>query len=902
MNGISVNHRNYVDQPINRFWLVATLVWTSVFVLSLHCSIAIAQIRLPAIDPSGNRIFLPAEQSTSLLGPFNQGGGLFGHHRNSPPPATPTAANSGGLFSGLRNLHHNNNQGFTAPTQPAFTHPAPVAPCNNPLDPNCGQRAVGAGQHLIPKADEARSRGAAGEIVMTPARIIAPVGSEVVVLAGICGSDGYYVINQPLEWMLSNDSVGQIIEVGGMEHPNFNRMVPPTSQKFDGQYAWGRSGLKEKTVTRGTPTPVDDIDLIKGQTYISLSSASAGTSYLTCVAPQCKAWDKRRATTLIHWVDGVWAIPLPVIASSGSNQSLTTVVTRVKDGEGIPGWKVRYSIVGGTPAEFVPTGSQTAELETNTTGQAIVQLRQQPGNLEPGTTQVRVDVIRPAIMGESELVVESGLTSVTWSAPALTIRVTGPQQAGVEQPYNYRIEVSNPGDQPSRDVRLFTTDITGDLQFISSNPKPAAYGNRLEWNLGTIPPGSPPQYIDVQMKSDKRGMRRVCFGIASQTDNLQTQACAETEVAAPCIGMKIDGPSKAFVNDDVTFAITVFNQCDDALQDVYVEVNMDTNLVARDLPNPIRANVGNLAFGEKKTLDLTLRVLNAGAPCFVARATAAGGNSTTIQRCLDVSASIQGQARIDLAGQQIVRVGQQSLVRMTLTNTGNVPLNTISLTHKHSPSLQISQLTDGFQPQRMGNDLSFPINSLQPGQSTILELLYNAIQADGNAFVDFVMTTPSGAQASQRLGIRIDPERGLNEQPIDNQPPTIPQDPLGSLQITAEPLQNNITVGQTVDVRFSIRNDRASSDRNVNISFLVPPGLAITNFNNEQGKLAVSTNTPDRTSFTLERRMELLPNEQLIFVVTMQAIRPGQYTFEVQANSEQSLGTITQRATINVIN
>ena len=73
---------------------------------------------------------------------------------------------------------------------------------------------------------------------MTPARIVAPVGAEVVVLAGICGNDGYYAMNQPLEWILSNDSVGQFIEVGGITtRPRLNNLIGPKAKKFDGQYA-----------------------------------------------------------------------------------------------------------------------------------------------------------------------------------------------------------------------------------------------------------------------------------------------------------------------------------------------------------------------------------------------------------------------------------------------------------------------------------------------------------------------------------------------------------------------------------------------------------------------------------------------------------------------------------------
>ena len=126
------------------------------------------------------------------------------------------------------------------------------------------------------------------------------VGSEVVVIAGICGSDGFFAVNQPLEWILSNDSVGQFVEIGGMHHSTFNKLIPPSSRKFDGQYAWGRTGLKNQILSRGTPTPVDDIELRKGQTFVSVSSASPGTSYVTGVAPKAEGWDRRKASTIIH--------------------------------------------------------------------------------------------------------------------------------------------------------------------------------------------------------------------------------------------------------------------------------------------------------------------------------------------------------------------------------------------------------------------------------------------------------------------------------------------------------------------------------------------------------------------------------------------------------------------------
>ena len=339
------------------------IIWHLGFLTGLAVLLAgCSQLQLPAIDPTGSRVFLPSPYTTSLVAPNN------GTNRSILPCRNQNRSQFG-VLPGASAVTSSQ-----VPLQPAFTQPAAIPPCGAQ---QCNNRA--ARKHLIPNPNRSKSRGELGEIILTPHRIIAPVGSEVVALAGICGGDGFFVTNQPLEWILSNNSVGQIIEVGGMEHGTFNRLVQPHAKKFDGQYAWGRTGLKESVLTRGTPTPADDITMLKGQSFISLSSASPGTTYLTAVAPKAEAWDKRRASTTIHWVDGIWSIPLPSSATAGTVHPLSTLVKSATDQGGISDWKVKYTIVGGAPAEFAPTGSTSVEAVTNEEGLATVQIRQPAG-------------------------------------------------------------------------------------------------------------------------------------------------------------------------------------------------------------------------------------------------------------------------------------------------------------------------------------------------------------------------------------------------------------------------------------------------------------------------------------------------------------------------------------------
>ena len=924
-------------------------LWIALVISMLLFYVGCRSAGLPAIDPTGNRIFLPSGNSTSLLSGGSQGEGgcclgldclsLSGRDGGCclglDCLTAPFSGNTeGGCCLGLDCLTTpfsccEKTKGYLTgwlngpvdpPVQPAFTSP-PVPPscCGA-----CGQQGCMGGcaglladhkQHLIPNPKGFKTRGQMGEIIMTPSRIVAPVGSEVVVLAGICGGDGYYVLNQPLEWMLSNDSVGQFIEIGGMHHPTFNRVVPPSAKKFDGQYAHGRTGLKDRLLTRGTPTPADDIHALKGQAYTSLSSASPGTTYVTCLAPKAEAWDKRRSSTVIHWVDGTWAIPLPASAAAGTVYPLTTAITRSSDGNGVPDWKVRYSIIGGAPAEFAPVGSQEAEVITGDNGKATVQLRQVAGKFDPGTTQIRVEVVRPAVFGESELVVESGVTSVTWSAPALTIRAIGPKTAGVEEAFNYRVEISNPGDQVTRGVILRTRDFSSDLEFISSEPKPAQYGKNYQWELGDVVPGANPRVVNIQMKSKQRGNSELCFEVSSDTDQLKTEACAQTEIAAPCLGLEIEGPTTAKVGEQIEFQINVANQCEQALNNVRLEVQYDTGLDATGVGNPIGLDLGTLDFNQKKSIPLLFDVLQPGARCFNMSITADGGHTARQRRCVEATLDSVPQVEMELEGQPSAEEGQKPLFRATITNSGNLPLADLQLNCRMSNSLEPIQVTKLFTHKWMGDDLFIQLGRLDPGESAVVEIVMLAKTVDPNAFVEMTLSSPSLASVTRRFNTRVEPPGTIGPLPPALLPPSDSGNNRGDaiqipgqsgdfsarkvLQVSASTFDKSIAVGARGRIEFSIRNSSEAEEQNIDIAVLVPPGLELQSFSDVDGN-PIAASVRGDSQYFLPRRTEMRAGETTEFSAFVIGKKPGNYTVEVSAISQSMAGTVSAKDQITV--
>ena len=158
--------------------------------------------------------------------------------------------------------------------------------------------------------------------------------------------------------------------------------------------------------------------------------------------------------------------PLPSRPRVQSN-ALTTTVWRQSNHCPRPGWIVRYQVAGGPLAVFAPAGTPSIDIPTNDAGQASAEIVQ--NDPSPGTSRVCVQVFRPAESGCQPVKVREASVLVTWTAPSLGIRQMGPPTAAIGETISYRIEVSNPGDLPARDI-VASEDVPDGLTFLQANP------------------------------------------------------------------------------------------------------------------------------------------------------------------------------------------------------------------------------------------------------------------------------------------------------------------------------------------------------------------------------------------------------------------------------------------------
>jgi len=738
-------------------------------------------------------------------------------------------------------------------------------------------------------------------VTLVPPTTVAPVGSEVVLLAGVRGPDNCPSTNRRLEWSLDPGGVGHFVAVGknrtiDLLYGDFNR-----PRKIDNTYAIGSTSREQIRLTRGTDTAEDDVCVSPGQGWITLTSPVEGTSHVTVFAPGVYSWDCRLRAATIHWVDARWCLPPPAIKPAGTTHLLTSTVTRYTDQEPTAGWLVRYEIVDGPPAGFAPDGAQAVEVTTDDAGRASAEIFQTtPG---PGTNKICIQVIRPASLGgphSKRLSVGSGSTLVTWTTADLAVRKTAPETVEVDATLSYKIEVSNPGDQPAEDV-VVTDELPESLEYIDSDPVAEIVGRTLRWNVGQLGAGQS-RAFDLNCRAVRAGSVTNCAqvtgnGNALADGPLSASDCATTTVTAPAIDVTITGPSQATVGDEVTFQILVTNQSQNTLRGLDIRDTFDPGLEHPQSTHSIETDLKELAPGESQQFTVTFRVTQAGELCHKVEVLDAGTIRATAKACVTASERGPGvvippangetmqppQEPVEVPAVSIKKtgplqatVGERADFTIEVTNSGTQTLTEVQVVDTYPSSLDPQFGSDGYRFE--GDNLVYTIDSLLPGETKTLKVVCQCLKPATRASNVVVVTTKEGAQAEARAFLDIVAvQSGLTIDVVD----------------LADPVRQ----GARLTYKIVVSNNGTQAEQNVSVVANVPLGM----IPDQLGTTGPGGRTITAQTVRFDPVAEIAPGETREYRVVVQAIQPGELTLRAELTSAKVMQPVGAEATTEVL-
>jgi len=707
--------------------------------------------------------------------------------------------------------------------------------------------------------------------------MVAPVGSEVVLLAGICRSDGHFVTRQPVEWLLSQESVGQLVDVG--QSHELGRLLHHSPRKFSNNFALTRTSTAAQVITRGTPDSSDDVKLLKGQTWITVTSATAGTSYVTAVGTGEENWEQRRQTAAIHWVDAEWTLPATAIVRAGQSHLLSTKVSHTSNGAPATNSVVRYQVVEGSPANFGQAGQTVIDVRTDAEGKADVTIT--GDTAQPGTTKVRIQILLSARDGGEPVIVGEGWTSITWSAAGLTLRASGPESAATEAEVTYRVEVANPGDLSTTNVKL-NAFLPEGLAFQDSNPGAERVGNRVGWQLGDLA-ARESRVVELTCRTRFEGDLRLQF--ETTADGLDATTQVTIRVIAPSLEIQIiDPPTSAKVGERVHFNVSVRNIGSFRVANVVVRDIFDAGLEhSFGASSPIERALGDLEPSLGKEFGVSFVVRSPGQLCHTVEAFADGGHQTSQRVCIEVA-----QPALDLSvqirGAAQSQVGQRVEYEIQVTNSGEGPLSDVRIFYEPTESLLPKLASQGSQLSATG--LVWEIASLIPNESQVRRVSCECLQEDPHATSQVTVTTAEGV--TRDAGTRTTISAVARPRRSETQP-VLPDDDSrstatsGALQISLAESFNPIQVGETTTYYIEITNDRDLGDKSVVVTFEVPRGLQFVRFRSDSVNL--QPHTEDGRIYTVDPIAELRPNQIRRLQVEVKAVTLGRHTFRVRAKS-----------------
>lgn len=725
-------------------------------------------------------------------------------------------------------------------------------------------------------------------VIVSPARLIAPVGSEVVVLAGVCGQKGTLRPGERVEWMMAPGGVGHFVDVDTGQHAHLHRLVGIGPRKVDNTLAVGRTASKLITLTRGTPEPADDVTVQPGQSWITVTSPVEGTSHVTAYAPDVYGWDGRKQTSIIYWVDAQWTFPPPAINPAGTRHAFTTTVNRQSDNAPQVGWAVRYEILDGPDAGFAPDGARVIEVPTNDLGQAIVEIFQ----LRPasGTNNISIQVIRPAELGSGRLVIGAGTTHKTWTTGDMALRMVGPAQAAVGAGVNYRIEVTNPGDLSLRDV-IVTDQLPPGMTFINSNPAAIDQGGRIEWRLGDIP-ARQTRLIDFNVRVDRAGTFNNCAS-ARSAENMSAQDCASTTVlptgaggpatVPPSTGqleLQLTGPATAAVGQEVTFNIVVTNRGAAPVGGLVLIDQFDDGLQHAVATSPIERDLGTLAPGASERVAVTFRVTRPGQLCNTVEVRSAGGLRASQRACVNASgtaipggAGDQPSISVRKTGPATRPVGEIASFTITVANNGRVPLTQVRVSDNYDPMLEPDTVTGGYE--FVGDDIVWTIPEVQPGASFALEVNCRCLSPSNRACNRVTVTTREGARGESEACVEIRPAAAAGGDGANSATS-------GNLTLTIADLRDPVAVGNDVTYEIRVVNNGATADQQAVITVTAPPELTpVSGTGAARGDI-------DGQTVRFQPFGEIRAGDTIRYQVRMRANRPGAARVRVQLQTRGS--------------
>jgi len=439
----------------------------------------------------------------------------------------------------------------------------------------------------------------------------------------------------------------------------------------------------------------------------------------------------------------------------------------------------------------------------------------------------------------------------------ILVEQMGSREIRAGQPYTYQLRVTNLTNQPLTGVVL--------RQHVSDNFKinqndaikmGQENGGDAQIQVGDLGPKQS-KTVDVSGTATGPGMLDTCLSAQYNPPTL----CAQIAVVAPALKAMAQGPSQVDVCQDITYRYTVTNTGTGTAHNVVLQKELPEGMQTASGQRTASANVGDLAQGESKTVDVRVKAIHAGQ--FATRATI---NSDVGQIQTDPVTTNVLAPRLAVtitAPKEQVAAGNLSY-RIDVKNVGDAPAVGTRLRVGATPGHVEFINAQGGQGAQLASERpggGQDLGTIAPGDNKTVTINFKPREGGQTDF-----TATAEADCAQPVTTSLN----TNLQTIT----------ASALVVTHD--VDPVPVGGNVTYRLTVENKGNTTDRNIKVTAVLPDSLQ---FVRGGGKTDVRN---DGQNVTFGEIPSLEPKQNVSWDVTAKALRADQADFKATMTSDST--------------
>jgi uncharacterized repeat protein (TIGR01451 family) len=448
-------------------------------------------------------------------------------------------------------------------------------------------------------------------------------------------------------------------------------------------------------------------------------------------------------------------------------------------------------------------------------------------------------------------------------SPALVIEKAAPAEIQIGKPAKIIVKVVNSGSAMAHDVAVHD-QIPRGTQLLDTTPpaKPGADGS-LVWELGSLKPGQQ-QQVEMQVMPTAEGE----VGSVASVE-FRAEASVRTVATRPMLNLEVFGPSKVNKGEPVALKIKLSNPGSGAATGIVLSETVPDGL-SHEAGKELEVDIGTLAPGQSRELDLTLSTTAAGVVTNVVLAKGEGKLEAESRSEIEIVAP---QLQVTMSGPKRRILERNATHSISISNPGTAPAKDIDLVAVLPRTLKFVEANNGGQFDEATHAVYWNLEELPPQQTGTVKLTTLPLEA-GEA----------------RLLIKGASKDGL----ADQREEVLAIEGLAAINFQLSDVKDPIEVGAETAYEIRVTNQGTKAATNVRLGALVPRGMK-----------PLSGDGPTRyraegQHVLFEPIKQLAPKSDATFTIKVKAIEPGDQRLEVQVATDEIREPVSKQESTRV--